>query len=462
MAKLTHSTKPDTDQTFDELLHGSITGNLIKLSWPIIVSYSLNLIGPTIDMIWVGKLGAIAIAGVGASGTVIWLISSSMMGLNVGTRALIARFIGAGAPDNARHVVNQSFIIGMVLSIIIIFIGISFAEIILRLLGIEKEVITLAVPYMRIMFFTSSIMIFRMITETIMQASGDSVTPMRISILFRIIHVLLCPFMVLGLWIFPRMGVSGAAYANAITQGLGLILSFWILYTGGTKLKLNFENLQIDLNMIWRIIKVGVPASVMGSQRMLGLTVLLSIMARFGTIAVAAHTIWMRIEILMVPLVVGWGVGSGVITGQNLGAGNIERAEKGCWIALGFGQAVMIIAGVALLVFPGPIVSIFNSDPALMKIATDYLRIAAFSYLFGLSMIMVVRETLAGAGDTVPPMLFEIINMWVIILPLSLLLPRFTDLGMYGPRWAITIGTMFTGTAMLIYFRLGRWKRKKV
>ncbi|MFC1891888.1 MATE family efflux transporter, partial [Thermodesulfobacteriota bacterium] len=267
---------------------------------------------------------------------------------------------------------------------------------------------------------------------------------------------------VLGLWIFPRMGVSGAAYANAITQGLGLILSFWILYTGKTKLKLKFENLQIDLNTMWRIIKVGIPASVMGSQRMLGLTVLLLVMARFGTLAVAAHTIWMRVEIIMVPLVVGWGVGSGVIAGQNLGAGNIERAEKGAWIALGFGQGVMIIAGIVLLVFPGPIVSIFNSDPALMKIAVDYLRIAAVSYLLGLSMIMVMRETLAGAGDTIPPMLFEIINMWVIIIPLSLLLPRVTDLGMYGPRWAITIGTMATGIAMLLYFRLGKWKSKKV
>ena len=462
MNKITQSTKADNNQNFDELLHGSITGNLIKLSWPIIVSYSLNLIGPTIDMIWVGKLGTAAIAGVGASGTIIMLISSSMMGLNVGTRALIARFIGAGDPDKARHVVNQSFMIGAVLSIIIIFIGISFAEKILGLLGIEKEVVTVAVPYMRIMFFTSSILIFRMITETTMQASGDSVTPMRISILFRVIHVVLCPFMVLGLWIFPRMGVSGAAYANAITQGLGLILAFWILYTGRTKLKLKFENLKIDLNTMWRIIKVGIPASVMGSQRMLGLTVLLLIMARFGTLAVAAHTIWMRIEIIMVPLVVGWGVGSGVIAGQNLGAGNIERAEKGAWIALGFGQGVMIIAGIGLLVFPGPIVSIFNSDPALMKIAVDYLRIAAVSYLVGLSMIMVIRETLAGAGDTIPPMLFEIINMWVIILPLSLLLPRVSDLGMYGPRWAITIGTMITGITMLLYFRLGRWKSKKV
>ena len=128
MDKITQSTKADNDQNFDELLHGSITGNLIKLSWPIIVSYSLNLIGPTIDMIWVGKLGAAAIAGVGASGTIIMLISSSMMGLNVGTRALIARFIGAGDPDKARHVVNQSFMIGVVLSIIIILIAISFAE----------------------------------------------------------------------------------------------------------------------------------------------------------------------------------------------------------------------------------------------------------------------------------------------------------------------------------------------
>jgi putative MATE family efflux protein len=462
MGKKTDTAKLNEDQKPDDLISGSIVKNLVKLSWPIIISYTINLIGPTIDMIWVGKLGTEAIAGVGASGMIVMLISSAMMGLNIGTRALVARFIGAGEHENARHVVNQSFMIGVVLSIVFIYVGILFAEKILGLLGIEKEVVAVAVPYMRIMFFTSSILIFRFLTETTMQASGDSVTPMRISILFRVIHVIVCPFMVLGWWVFPRMGVSGAAYANAITQGLALIISFWILYAGRTSLKLKLENIRIDLNMMWRIVKVGIPAAVMSSQRMLGLTLLLIIMARFGTLAVAAHTIWMRIEVVMVPLVVGWGIGSGVIAGQNMGAGNSERAEKTGWIALGFGQIVMVIASIVLIVFPGPIVSIFSSDPALSKITVNYLRIASVGYLAGLSMVMVIREVLAGVGDTLPPMIFEIINMWVILLPLALLIPGITELGMYGPRWAITIGTMINGFAILLYFRMGRWKRKRV
>jgi len=440
---------------------GSITKNLLQLSWPIVISQSLNMIGPTIDMIWVGKLGAAPIAGVGVAGTVVMFMTSAIMGLAIGTRAMIARFIGAGDTTGANHVARQAFVISAMFAALMITIGISLAEPILALMGVEPEVVAEGAVYMRIMFVGASTMTFRMMAEGIMQASGDSITPMRIAILFRAVHVALCPFMVLGWWIFPNLGVTGAALTNVISQSLGLALAFWVLFSGKTHLRLTMQNFRVDFRMIWRIIRIGLPASVMATQRGLGHLVLTMFMVPFGTLAVAAHTLWQRVEMVVVMLNMGIGIGAGVLVGQNLGANNPGRAERSGWLALAITQAFVTLCAIAILVWPEYIVRIFNTEPNLIATASSFLRIAATGY-FVLSSVVVLENCISGAGDTVPPMLFEIVQRWVIIVPLAFLLPNIAGLGMYGVRWAIVAGMILGAFIYAAYFRLGRWKRKRI
>ncbi len=440
---------------------GSIVGNLLRLSWPILISQSLNMIGPTIDMIWVGKLGAAPIAGVGVGGMVIMMMTSALMGFTVGARAMVARFVGAGDARGANDAARQAFVISAMFAALIVTVGIPLAEPILVLMGVEADVVAEGVSYMRIMFIGSAIMAFRMMADSIMQASGDAITPMRIAIFFRLVHVALCPFLVLGWWFFPRLGVSGAALTNVFSQGLGLVLAFWVLFTGRTRLRLTLANFRVDLNIIGRIVRIGIPAAVVGMQRNLGHVVLISIMASFGTLAVAAHTISQRVEGIMVMFIMGPGLASGVLGGQNLGAGSTHRAERSGWLALGFAEGIMVICSLAIFLWAEEVVRIFNAEPALVEITSSFLRIAAAGFLV-LSLVIDLRHFLSGVGDTLPPMLFEILNMWVVLLPLALLFPRFTHLGAYGVRWAMVCGTFVGGLAQLIYFWQGRWKHKKV
>ena len=192
----------------------------------------LTMLGPTIDMIWVGRLGAASIAGVGVAGTAVMLVNSARMGLTTGTRAMVARFIGAGDIRGANHVGQQTLVISAAFSTILAVIGVALAEPIMRVFGLEEDVIAEGAAYMRIMFIGSVAMSFRMMAESIMQAAGDALTPMMASVGFRILHLALCPFLVFGWWIFPRMGVSGAAMTNVISQSLGAALGFWALFTG--------------------------------------------------------------------------------------------------------------------------------------------------------------------------------------------------------------------------------------
>jgi putative MATE family efflux protein len=440
---------------------GNILRNLLSLSWPMVVSNSLNMLGPTIDMIWVGKLGSASIAGVGIAGMAVMVVNSARMGLTTGTRAMIARFFGGGDIRGSNHVAQQAFIISAAFSIIMAVIGIALAEVIMRIMGVEPDVVSEGAAYMRIMFIGSVAMSFRMMGEGIMQASGDAQTPMRIAVFFRLFHVALCPFLIFGWWIFPRLGVSGAALTNVISQSLGVGLSLWVLFSGRSRLRLTLKGLSLDRSIIWRIVKIGIPASITGIERSFANLVLVWFIVPFGTFAVAAHTVVQRASQFLYMPSQGFGQAAGVLAGQNLGAGQPGRAERTGWLAAGVFTSIMLVSSVVVFLWAENIVRIFNSEPDLVEIASTFLRIEIVSYLvFGL--VVVLSQCLNGVGDTAIPMITTLLTMWLVQVPLAYFLPRITGLGVYGVRWAIVTAIVMRAIIYTAYFRSGRWKRKKV
>src|SRR3972149_381828 len=249
--------------------------NLLSIAWPIVVGNSLNLLGPVVDMIWVAKLGAAAIAGVGVAGMAVMVITSARMGLSMGSRAIIARFIGGGDSKGANHIIQQYFVISSAYSIVMALIGILLSKQVMGLFGLEADVVAEGTAYMRIQFIGTVTMSLRIMTETIMQASGDTVTPMRITVFYRILHAATAPFLIFGWWLFPRLGVSGAALTNVLSQGLGAAVGLWILFSGRSRLRLTMKNFSFDWAMIWRIVKIGIPASIMNTERFFGGIVLM-------------------------------------------------------------------------------------------------------------------------------------------------------------------------------------------
>jgi len=440
---------------------GSITRNLLSLSWPMIIADGAWLLGYIIDLIWVGRLGVASIAGVGIAGIAVMLLMSARMGLSTGTKAMVARFVGAGNPDEANHVAMQAIVVSVAYTIVVAPIGVIFAEPILSLLGLEADVVSEGAAYMRIMFAGSAAMSFWWMSETIMWASGDVINPMKISIFIRCVHIALGPFLVFGWWIFPRLGVSGAALSNVAAQSLGMTLGLWFLFTGRTRLRLTLRNFRLDPNIIWRMVKIGIPASIMGMQRSLGNLALTWFMAPFGTFALAAHSLMQRVEMMLFMPSWDLGMAAGVLVGQNLGAHQPKQAERSGWLAAGFTEVVMLICSVVVLLWPESIIRVFNTEPGLVEVGSAFLRIAAAGYLV-LGLTAVFQMSISGAGDTIPPMVISLVMMWVVQLPLVFLLPQITNLGVYGVRWAIVIGLIVGAAAYTIYFRLGRWKRKRV
>jgi len=440
---------------------GSILKNLLLLSWPLIISHIMMMTGPTIDMIWVGKLGPDAIAAVGVSGIVVMLVMTAMMGVAIGARALIARFIGMKEPMNAVRVARQAFIISMAFSLVIAAIGIIFSDTILHLMGVEKEVLRLGSAYLKVQFCGAIIMGFWMISEIIMQSSGDTITPMRNGIISKVFHVILSPIFIFG-WLFiPGMGVIGAALANIASMFAGLVMNLYSLFTGKTQLQLHLKGVRIDFPLIWRIIKIGIPGVVMLAQKNLSNLIVMKIIVHYGTLAVAAHTVLQRVEMIFFMAGVGMGSAAGVLAGQNLGAGQPQRAGKSGIYAIGIAETFVVIACTLAFIFPETLISIFTRDPALIEITTVFLRIGVVGYLMcGLEPVFLNFFT--GVGDTTVPMAFEVGTTWFLLLPMAIIFPGLWNLGVYGVRWAMALSFVLLTAAYVVYFMMGRWKMKEV
>jgi putative MATE family efflux protein len=440
---------------------GSVINNLLLLSWPMVVMESLWVVSQLVDLIWVGRLGPSSIAGVGIANIALMLVWSVDMGLLVGARAMIARYIGAGDLQGANHVAGQAIILGICWGLLVTLIGIFLAEPILGLFGVDEKVATEGAAYVRIVFAGWVGMEVLTVSLYVIQASGDTVTPMIIEAVIRVVHIALCPFLVLGWWLFPHLGISGAALSNVISQTLGAVIILWVLFRGRTRLHLTLRDFRFALNTIWRILRIGIPALVMSLQSAFGSMILMKLIVPFGTLAVAAHSLASRMEMFLFVPGMALGTGAGVLVGQNLGAGQPERAKRSSWMAVGFVEVFMVVCSAVVLIWAEKITGIFTTEPGLIELGSNFLRIATTSYLV-MALSSVLQNCIAGAGDTLPNMIVSIATVWIVQLPLAFFIPKVTNLGIYGVRWAIVAATYAAVIAYVIYFASGRWKTKKI
>ncbi len=435
--------------------------NLLHLSWPMVVMETLYVVSQIVDMIWVGRIGSAAVAGVGVANIVLLLIMSMDFGLIVGVRAMITRHVGAHDMAGASYVAGQAFVLAAVWGAVLTAIGVFLAEPMMAAFSVAPDVVAEGTAYLRVMFAGWISLEILVMGLYVIQSTGDTKTPMMIELTIRIVHVILCPLVVMGYWGFPHLGVAGAAVSNVVSQILGAILGLRFLLGGRTRLRLVAGDFRLSGHVMVRIVRIGVPALVMSLQRSFGSLALTWFVIPFGTVAVAAHSLAARVDMFLFMPSVGLGSGAGVLVGQNLGAHQPERAERGAWMAVGFVQAFLMTCSLAILIWAEGIMEVFTNDADLVALGAVFLRIATASYVI-LAPASVLQSCIAGAGDTVPNMIISIGMIWCIQLPLASVLPKIGGLGVLGVRWAIVATTVVGAIAYVAYFRLGRWKMKRV
>ena len=441
-----------------DLTKGSIPGNLWYLSWPQITESFLSVIDYVADLIWAGRIGFQAIAGLGLAQPFLMMLITVRVGLDAGMRSMISRAVGARKIAHANHVLLQSLTLTTAYSVLMVIVGIAVAEPLIRLMGVGDEVVSQAAGYMRFQLFAMSMMGIQRVTGGALQAAGDSITPLKASSVSRVTHLVLSPFLIFGWWWFPSMDLAGAGAANLIAQTLGAGMNMTALLRGTSRLKLSFKGYYVDYPMIWQILKIGIPASVTGAQRSVSQLIVVFIVAPFGDGALAAFAVSRRAENTVNHASRGLGRASGALAGQNLGAGQKSRAKQSVVWALAYAGVASLLVSALFLVFSEQVAAFFNSDPEFVTRTATWLQVLAVGY-FSMNAVQVFTQALNTTGDTFAPMVIMLSTMWLVEIPLAFALANFTDLGEFGVPWAIVTGMTVRMAAYAVYFLRGTWLR---
>jgi putative MATE family efflux protein len=444
-----------------DLTTGPITGSIFYLALPVVATMFLETAFSIADMFWVGKLGAVSLAAVISSAILIWIIYSLVGAVSIGVTALVARFIGAKQPDQASFAARQAYLFSMLLAVCLTIPGVLFAKWAFVLMGTAPDVTHWGIRYLRIIF-AGAITFFLIDTfSAIFRASGDTRTPMLVIGVSLALNIVLDPFLIFGWGPFPRLETDGAALATVFSQGVGcLLFAYFILRQ---KLVFRFSllpKLELDLSTVWRMLRIGIPASSAWILFSVVYLFINKIVALFGTDAIAALGIGNRMESLSFLTCMGFSVAASTLVGQNLGAGKPERSAQAAWRTAGISVLVTGFVAGMFLAFPRQIASFFISDPRVINIGIGYLRILALSQMF-MALEIAFEGAFGGAGNTVPPMIISIAGS-VARIPLAFLLAVHWGIGINGVWWAITSTSIVKGIASALWFRQGKWKAKKI
>lgn len=435
---------------------GSIPRAVFLLAIPMILELSLESVFAVVDMFFVGKLGQNAIATVGLTESVITLLYSIAIGLSTAATAIVARRIGEKNPMDAAHAGAQSLIVALIATVVISTCGMIFAPDILGLMGASKEVVHDGAIFTRIMFGGSLGIMMLFLINGIFRGAGDAAMAMRSLWIASIINIILCPIFI------HFFGLKGAAIATVIGRSTGVIYQCYHLFKGSGILKFDRENFRFDSAVIKSIIKLAWPATLQFIIASGSWIILARIVAQTGgTTASAGYQIAIRNVVFFI--LPAWGLSNAAATlvGQNLGAKQVERAEKSVFLTAKYNAIFMSFVMLLFVFFSYPIIHVFTHDEAVIAFGSRALKIIGTGYIFyGIAMVM--TQALNGAGDTRTPTVINFVCFWLFQVPLAYYLSE--GLGLHSTGAFIAIPTAETLIAIIawFYFRRGKWKEVKV
>lgn len=440
---------------------GSIGQALFLLAIPMVLEMGMESVFVLVDIFFVSRLGSDAVAAVGLTEAVLTILYAVAIGFSMGATALVARRVGEGNTDAARATAGQVVWIGLGVSLVIGVMGIAFATELLELMGAEDAVVVLGPGYTSVMLGGSVTILMLFLLNAIFRGAGNAVIAMRALWIANGINIVLDPCLIFGLGPFPELGVTGAAIATNIGRGTGVIYLVVTLARVGSVFRIRLPDLSIDVPILLRLLRVSIPGAIQFAIAMSSYLFLMRIVAAYGSAAISGLTIGVRI--FAFTFLPAWGLGNAAATlvGQNLGAGQPERAEKSVWMAARWNAAFLVSVAVLFVLVPGIFAAPFTDDPDVRAYVVGCLRICSLGYGF-YAVGMIVTQAFNGAGDTDTPTLINFACLWIVQIPLAWFLSQTAGWGPDGVFASIAIADSLLAFVAVILFRRGAWKRRTV
>ncbi|MSP14968.1 MAG: MATE family efflux transporter [Chloroflexi bacterium] len=436
---------------------------LYNLAWPSLIENLLQTLLTVVDLIFVGRLGADAVAAAGLGAQILYVLISLFGGLAVGNTALVARFIGAGKPKDAELVARQAFILGMIISLVVGVFAFFFSDKIIWIMGGSSEVSQLGGGFLKVTATGSFVLMFMLVGGGTLRGAGDTRTPMKITGFINIINIILSYILVFGNFGFPALGVVGSAWAQTIARAIGSGLMLYVLFVRGFNgrdfsMRLNWlAGLRFDRPMLQRLLNIGGPAALEQVIFNLGFATFAVLTIRLGTNDLAAQQIVFNIAQFSFMPAIAFGVAATTLVGQNLGAGNLARAEQSANLSM---RLAVIWQGMMALVFVlwgHYLIAIYTSDVQVIALGSMLMYFAATGQVFQ-AVAITIGAALRGAGDTRVVLYITVAGVWLMRLGVGWFFGLHLGWGL-GGVWMGWLADFVT-RAVLVFIRYhtGKWK----
>jgi putative MATE family efflux protein len=435
---------------------GSIRRAVFLLAIPMMLELCLESVFAVVDMFFVGKLGANAIATVGMTESVMFLVYSVAIGISIAATAIVARRVGEKHPEAAAHAGAQAIVLSVLVAAVFSVVGVVFAGEILALMGAQPTVVAEGTGFTRTMFGGAAVVVLIFVINGVFRGAGDAAMAMKSLWLASAVNIILCPICI---YFF---GLVGAAIATVTARGVGVAYQLWHLQSGRGVMQASLKAFSIDLAVMRSIITVALPATFQNIAASGSWVVLVRLVAETsGTAASAGYQIAVRnMMFFMMP---AWGLSNAAATlvGQNLGAKQPERAEESVLLTTKYNLVFMSVVTALFVLGAAPIVGVFTQDAEVLRYGALALQIIGSGFIFyGLGMVMM--QALNGAGDTKTPTIINIVGFWLFQIPLAFLLAKGLHWNAAGVIAAVPIAETFIALLAWYYFKRGAWKTVQV
>jgi putative MATE family efflux protein len=438
------------------------TGNegklILKFAIPMLLGNVFQQLYSVIDSIVVGKfVGKNALAAVGTSGPVIFLLISFMIGITMGFTIVISQYFGAKEIPKVQKAINTMYIFLFFISLVMSGIGILLSGYIFRLINLDPTIIPQAQTFLNI-FFAGLVFLFGYNgTSAILRGLGDSKTPLYFLVGSVVINIGLdLIFVVIFHW-----GVAGVAYATVISEGLAFITQILYLNRYHKIVKFSFRNLKFDYPIFLQSIKIGLPTGFQQTFVAVGMVALYWVVNRFGIDANAAYSVAGRIDNFAAMPAMSFAIALSTFVGQNMGANKPERVKTGLRATFFMTSTVTLTISAFILFFARGLMRLFTNDAVVIELGHSYLVVIGIFYIL-FSTMFVINGVLRGAGDTLIPMFISLFSLWLVRIPVAIWLSNIPSIGVHGIWWSIPIGWFSGLVVYYVYYRSGRWRKKAV
>lgn len=440
----------------DQILNGNLIMAILTLSVPVVINSFLQTMYNLTDTFWLGKLGTEELAAINLVTPVQNMVLSFGSGITVAGSVLISQYIGAKQDEDAKSMANHIFTCAMIFSVVCAVAVALATPLIVTWLGADGETYRHSNTYLQLVVLDMPFLYMVNMYAAIHQAQGDTLRPMLMNLMGILLNMILDPLFMVHF----SMGVAGAAWATIMAKAVPAVIAFVLLHNRKKLIYLDLRHLKFEKEKLINIVRVGLPSAIGGSTSQFGFLLMSRSVFKYGTEAMAAYGIGNKVNGLISLPSNGIGSATAIIVGQNVGAMQLDRAEKGYKIARTMIVGFLLVGGFILSRMPisTAIVSIFSEDEAVIAMAADFLSIMAF-WVFTNGVYNTTSGLFQGSGHTTVNMVVDVSRLWIFRFGTLFICEQFLHMGVRSVWYSVVVSNGIAAVILFIVYLTGSWRK---